>query len=425
MKNKLIALIIVLICGVQICAGDWLEIGPDARALGMGGAQLAVNDGVYSSYWNPAAITVAREFGSTFATLLGEVNYNYIGYMQPIGPNAAALNYISMGVDGFKKTNYTNNRPYDEGQDFSNKNGVLMISYATPWIQKLDVGTLQIGTTLKLVNESIGEDSASGIGLDFGLLYYLNKQIQIGGVLNNVIPPTVKWETGTNETFPLKLRAGGAYHVEDNLLIAADIDLYGFEAGGLYLGVEYWPIKMLAIRGGYNKNAISMGLGLLYEGLKFDFSFTQAPADYMDATTRFSLGYVFKKLKGKKKTAEGKLELPEEISPKTKFESARKIVEKSISPTRIVEEREIKGLKPRIEMKIKRNIIEVNRTKIALSGRVSNAKTLLINGKKLYFRGDGKFYVKKRLKKGMNIFVLKAFSASGQMTKIVRKVKRL
>ncbi|MDE2491602.1 MAG: conjugal transfer protein TraF [Elusimicrobia bacterium] len=54
MKKTLAALVAVLIAAAPAGAAEWLPLGP--RALGMGGAGVALAQGPLASYWNPAAL---------------------------------------------------------------------------------------------------------------------------------------------------------------------------------------------------------------------------------------------------------------------------------------------------------------------------------------------------------------------------------
>jgi hypothetical protein len=78
---------------------DFLNIGPDAKTLGMGGAQVAVANNAYAAYWNPAGIQGKLEMTSTFATLFNVVKYNYFGFTCPSKFGRVAFSYISAGSE--------------------------------------------------------------------------------------------------------------------------------------------------------------------------------------------------------------------------------------------------------------------------------------------------------------------------------------
>ena len=41
---------------VGTCAGNWLKLETGTRAIGMGGAHVAMGDGIYAAPYNPASI---------------------------------------------------------------------------------------------------------------------------------------------------------------------------------------------------------------------------------------------------------------------------------------------------------------------------------------------------------------------------------
>jgi len=62
---------------------------------------------------------------------------------------------------------------------------------------------------------------------------------------------------------------------------------------------------------------------------------------------------------------------------------------------------------------------------IGVSGAAKGVETLLVNGKKVNIRPDGKFYVSVPLSKGLNIIIVKGYSSAKVLVKKVFKVKRI
>ena len=80
MKRITTTLFLIVLLGTLCQAGDWQNIAPDARGVGMGGARVAISNGAYSSFWNPASIARRAELSTTTASLYGAIQYNYIGF---------------------------------------------------------------------------------------------------------------------------------------------------------------------------------------------------------------------------------------------------------------------------------------------------------------------------------------------------------
>ncbi|MFC1595825.1 PorV/PorQ family protein [Candidatus Margulisiibacteriota bacterium] len=467
MKRTILSITIILLACMTIYAsnaGDWLEIGPDARAIGMGGAQIAIANDAYVPFWNPAGLQAKQEVKSTFATLFGAVNYIYLGYTQPFDFGNLAFSYLSVGTDGFKEAEYIaatstlHGYPELTGGSFSVGNSAFLVSYADNlgllakkfdftkglfqnWMQDVSVGS-----TFKILSQTIQNDSATGFGLDVGAQYQYDKKLRIGAVMYNIMPTNVNWSTGTVENIPIKIKTGISYQYDKQITIVADLDVLGYKRGGIYLGGQYQYNKYLSGRAGYNKNSFSLGLGLEYQDVTFDFSYTTAPASYMDTSTRFSLGYVFpmkketkkeapKKIKKKqsvikkpakivKKPAKKIVAKPKSIVPKPKPVEMLKLpkVTKTVVAPKKVAKKKAAIITPKLTVTVPKEVKSVN---VGIKGVAKNTKTLLVNGKKVFVRADGKFYIKKALKKGNNRFVIKAFSSTGQMKMEIRNIKRI
>ena len=84
-------------------AGEFLTHGVGARALGMGGAYVAVADGVTAGYWNPAGVADVRERAVQFMhseTFGDVVNYDTGAYVHPLDSDAGlALTVVRLAVD--------------------------------------------------------------------------------------------------------------------------------------------------------------------------------------------------------------------------------------------------------------------------------------------------------------------------------------
>ena len=88
-------------------AGAYLKMGVGARALGMGGAFVAVSDDATASYWNPAGLAKLQKDQASFmhAKLKLDRNFDFINYVKKQGENQAiAFSVIRFGVDNIPET---------------------------------------------------------------------------------------------------------------------------------------------------------------------------------------------------------------------------------------------------------------------------------------------------------------------------------
>ena len=87
--------------GVGTTTGNFLKMNIGTRALGMGEAFCALADDVSAMRWNPAGLAFAfdSELETTHTFWLGNINHEFLGYLQPIpfGTLGVNVSYINMG----------------------------------------------------------------------------------------------------------------------------------------------------------------------------------------------------------------------------------------------------------------------------------------------------------------------------------------
>src|SRR3972149_696648 len=100
----ILSTIIILVLGTSIFAdGDAgresvFLLGVDARALGMGGAFVAVTSGASSVYWNPAGLALLdkTEVSLLHVSLWEDTYYDFVGIGYP------TLDYGSLGIGAIR-----------------------------------------------------------------------------------------------------------------------------------------------------------------------------------------------------------------------------------------------------------------------------------------------------------------------------------
>lgn len=228
-------------------AARYLRIGVGARALGMGGAFVAVADDASACYWNPAGLVQLKnkEVQAMYSLLSMDRKYNFLNYAQPMKDSRClGVSVIDFGVGDIREMT---SEQKDIGR-FNDHENALIVSYAS----NMENGLL-LGGNLKYItqgmNPSTGKKSADGISVDMGMLWKPEKNMSIGLILQDV-GGSLKWDTGHKDSLPVVIKAGTAYRLmNDQLLLAFDAEkVANNNKSRLHLGGEYNLNKNISLR---------------------------------------------------------------------------------------------------------------------------------------------------------------------------------
>ncbi len=322
-----IAALVVLfhtIAGAQTVAkyaGEFMAIGVGGRALGLGGAHVALANDATAGYWNPAALARIdypegiimhdERFGSL-------INYDFASIAIPYGFDASVgLSVLRLGVDGIPDTR---NAWID-----NNGNGIFdnadrldydKISYfnATDWAfyftyAKRSTSGLMYGANVKVIRRGLADQSATGIGFDIGALYSPIEDLSLGVNAQDITTTLIAWSTGRNELVSPTLKLGAAYGITafgGRFTPVFDVDVrfenrrfsstanLGAVSFDPHAGLEFDYKRTLALRVGYNDvKQLTLGAGLHLRMIDVDYSFAKFTADEtLGNTHRISLRFV-------------------------------------------------------------------------------------------------------------------------------------
>ena len=302
-------------------AAEFLSHGVGARALGMGSSFVSVADDATAAYWNPAGLVQIRKrafaamYSDSFGTVQGNflskglVEYNFFSYAQQIeGIGSAGISWIRLGVDDIPHTTFVDvngngrlgdfldkdgdgvkdpgewyiDRPEVAGY-FSNTDNALLISYARQVHPKFS-----IGSNLKLLRQSLFENSGNGFGLDIGLMLKPLNGLHIGAVLADATGTQIHWNTAAEPVFTRdrRLRFGLSYRISlpviGKITLGADLEtdrkdlkMDGGTERIFRFGGEYWLFNVVALRIGVEGTKFAAGAGI-----RLRFGETALYADY-------------------------------------------------------------------------------------------------------------------------------------------------
>ena len=295
----------------SVGSGAILRSGFGARALGMGGAYVAIADDYSAPYWNPAGITRANSI------YLGGMRYDKFG----LGLN---LNYLSGGLkfsshdSGHSSLLPSLGIPMVKGISFAGTylgfstevralgpgGSEIPINYgersfmATAGIEFPLVGT--IGMTGKNYSFSApkagvdGKDaSASGFGFDLGYLVEPLNGLTLGAAAFDLTGTDIKWKntpTEPTDTVHPRYSAGAAYRINLNDFMLSDFLAGSLTTSGQYsfgsgtnnkirMGLEYsawlFSLRAGAVRPEESGVYFTAGAGIQVQFLTADLAWVQ------------------------------------------------------------------------------------------------------------------------------------------------------
>ena len=270
--------------------GAFLDYAASARSLGMGQAFTAVSDDASAVYFNPSGVALMRRQNlvAQFSTLLESSSIGFIGYARPLEHNGG------IGV-GFVTLNSGDITRRD---DLGNKSG----SYNTTSSAGLLSGAfavaqnLSIGSTAKIIRETVAEDSAVGFGLDLSAMLRASDRFRVGLMGRNLVAPSVKLGTSA-EKFARSVTLGIAAKPVEPITVGLDFEKPSDGSVRPKLGAEYLFNDVLALRGGVQKSEFSVGLGLGLGDWNFDYAlgYARSSSEVRDlgAFHRFGIQFNF------------------------------------------------------------------------------------------------------------------------------------
>jgi hypothetical protein len=276
-------------------AGEFLNLGVGGRALGMGGAYIALARDVSATYWNPAGLVnidypqIMLMHSEQFA---GVVKYDFGSFAVPFGAHRSlGLSLIRLGVDDIPETRLKNpneklseaNQPY-VARTFSDAEYALFLTYAVRRAQNFS-----FGGNVKIIYKGLGNHSAWGLGFDIAALYNPFGNLNIGLNLQDVTSTVLAWDTGRRELIIPALKAGLAYPIllpglGGFMSPALDLEMrfegreYASQFGAgpvsfdTHFGWEYQR-ELLALRFGSDVGQFTVGAGIGLPKLQIDYAF--------------------------------------------------------------------------------------------------------------------------------------------------------
>ena len=185
-------------------SNEFLNLGVDAAAFGMGKAVIASSADVNSIYWNPAGLTHVDDIQGALMHaeyFQGIGKYDYAAFAKPINDESTfAMAFIRFGVDDILNTteliDSQGNINYDKISLFSAADYAFNVAYA----RRLPLQGLDIGINSKIVHRKIGDFASSwGFGLDASLQFQTSSEWKFGLMVRDITTTFNAWSIDQEE----------------------------------------------------------------------------------------------------------------------------------------------------------------------------------------------------------------------------------
>ena len=322
MLRKLVLLLSFLLSAVSFsqiggkAVYQFLNLAQSPRQAALGGKTVTVVDyDVNQAFYNPATINekMHNRLSANYGSYYGEVSYGTAAYAYTYDRHLqtfhAGISYVNYGT--FEGRDELGNLT----SDFTGSEAALSLGYAynLPWTD------MYVGANAKLISSTLESYNSWGAAVDLGFLYVdVDNDINYGLTVRN-LGFQIKPYQDTNEKLPLAIDAGISQLMENvpirwhmtfenlqqwNIAFSNPNRAEGSLDGGskeekvsffnnalrhLILGAELFPEKGFNIRLGYNFrrgeelrivdqrnfSGISVGFGLRFGKVKFDYSYSR------------------------------------------------------------------------------------------------------------------------------------------------------
>ena len=260
--------------------GSSFNYGTNAREISLSNSIVSSYNKGFVAFNNPALLPKINnnEYGfSYFLMSLGR-SIQSISISRPLPPSAGvSLSFYRVGTNNIIETN----------SSFGSEIGTLNYSQGFGMLSfGIDLGSLSAGFNFKaLFNDMDVYKSESSLGFDFGFLYEINNNINLGFKINN-LSSSFDWEINYlnqsqpevyEEEIPLNYMFGLSYNIPKKILFSTQVDYLSIKNNlnlnnqfynRYKIGVEYYLISdsfdfPILLRGGLNsiENDLEYTLG--------------------------------------------------------------------------------------------------------------------------------------------------------------------
>jgi len=297
----LFAFVLPLLASAALAAPPgfaFLEVPAGARASAMGGAFLAVADGVDAAFWNPAGLAGMQ------TTQLSATHYEFF---QGLRHEQFALGGRRFGGGLAASVRAMYSEPIEERDGLGNLIGTfgahdleLQLGYG-----RATAGGASVGFAAQILRERISSEAAMTWGVSAGMAWQPERwrDLRAGLAVQHAGPAAhyeFDGERGAPVGLPVALHGGLAWHrtLGRGLSLTPALDVRATRgraaivAFGGELESETGASLRMGLRQGDDLSSVSAGAGWRYRLYRVDYAWVPSKLDLGD-THRFSFGAQF------------------------------------------------------------------------------------------------------------------------------------
>src|SRR3989339_1149660 len=182
---------------------SFLSIGTSARAISMGGAYVGVANDISAINYNPAGLAQLKEsqIMGQLTEWISDIKHDFLAFTRPTlnGTMGLSVVYLSQGsIEG-----------RDENRQRTGSFNAYDVATTVSYSRSMNNG-VSLGTNLKIIQQKIEAESATGVAVDIGTQYDTQiKNLKLGLSFQNLGPKMTFIQEGYN--LPLTATIGLGY----------------------------------------------------------------------------------------------------------------------------------------------------------------------------------------------------------------------
>jgi hypothetical protein len=266
-----------------------LRLAPVPRGASMGDANTAVpspllGNTVDALWYNPAGLGFATEapagqqkqVSMGYQQMVMDIGQGYMGYARPVGQRAG-IGVLTTYLDyGTTERTVVSGAGGIRAGTYGGRDWAVGLSYGARASRSMP---LAVGATLKVMGSTIDNASATAFAADLGAIYRADSvslPFTVGFAVKNL--GTQMSFLSAEEELPALARLGMEVRPHRMLSVAVDVEKVFREDWNVYTGVEFRPLKGIAMRVGYNGSVdagagLTAGAGFTEKNLSLDYAY--------------------------------------------------------------------------------------------------------------------------------------------------------